>query len=139
MFPPSPQCSVPARYARLHYALGGGGKETKPTTNILLKVPNLFQDLTPFCFLLPQFLLFPCRLLHSLRPLRVEPSYYLEIVEAVLGGSGGNGSGRKISKSAANTRTSKGCVHEQETAAAHPAGAKGQETSRRLSRQRFGV
>src|ERR1035441_860740 len=46
MFPPSPQCSVPARYARLHYALGGGGKETKPTTNILLKVPNLFQDLT---------------------------------------------------------------------------------------------
>src|ERR1035438_8371417 len=47
MFPPSPQCSVPARYARLHYALGGGGKETKPTTNILLKVPNLFQDLTP--------------------------------------------------------------------------------------------
>src|ERR1035441_8507608 len=47
MFPPPPQCSVPARYARLHYALGGGGKETKPTTNILLKVPNLFQDLTP--------------------------------------------------------------------------------------------
>src|ERR1035438_8443325 len=46
MFPPPPQCSVPARYARLHYALGGGGKETKPTTNILLKVPNLFQDLT---------------------------------------------------------------------------------------------
>src|ERR1019366_4453651 len=46
MFPPSPQCSVPARYARLHYALGGGGKETKPTTNILLKVPNLFQELT---------------------------------------------------------------------------------------------
>src|ERR1035438_10515464 len=46
MFPPPPQCFVPARYARLHYALGGGGKETKPTTNILLKVPNLFQDLT---------------------------------------------------------------------------------------------
>src|SRR5664279_2465485 len=46
MFPPSPQCSVPARYARLHYALGGGGEETKTTTNILLKVPNLFQDLT---------------------------------------------------------------------------------------------
>src|ERR1017187_758092 len=46
MFPPSPQCSVPARYARLHYALGGGGKETKTTTNILTKVPNSFQDLT---------------------------------------------------------------------------------------------
>src|ERR1019366_1140691 len=44
--PPSPQCSVPARYARLHYALGGGGKETKTTTNILPKVPNSFQDLT---------------------------------------------------------------------------------------------
>jgi hypothetical protein len=48
MFPPSPQCSVPARYARLHYALGGGGKETKTTTNILPKVPNSFQDLTVF-------------------------------------------------------------------------------------------
>src|ERR1035441_2255017 len=47
MFPPPPQCSVPARYARLHYALGGGGKETKTTTNILTKVPNSFQDLTP--------------------------------------------------------------------------------------------
>jgi hypothetical protein len=47
------------------------------------------------------------KLLHSLR----EPFFYLEIVEAVLGGSGGNGSGRKISKSASNTRTSKGCVH----------------------------
>jgi hypothetical protein len=46
-----------------------------------------------------------------LTPTRVEPFFYLEIVEAVLGGSGGNGSGRKISKSASNTRASKGCVH----------------------------
>src|ERR1035437_7236799 len=68
--PPSPQCSVPASYARLHYALGGGGKETKTTTNILPKVPNSFQDLTPLPFLHsafpPSFFL-----LNSLPPPRV--------------------------------------------------------------------
>jgi len=40
------QRSVPVRYAHLHYALEPEGKQIKPTTNILPKVPNLFQDLT---------------------------------------------------------------------------------------------
>src|ERR1035437_6089611 len=81
--PPSPQCSVPARYARLHYALGGGGKETKTTTNILPKVPNSFQDLTPVPAPRPEFSwFFPARAYPLLRQMAVEskPLFHPEVL-----------------------------------------------------------